>query len=147
MKFPQRRILIFAGSVGAVLALAAGMSRAQKDQGGEIRIYKGEPAMAVGMGLLSWGSGEVKETEEHVYTGSKGVKITTHGRYQGARIVMPTPIDLKSLLDDKTAYLQLTLMLPPKDSTSHMGAEYGGMTGQGGGRLGGQGRGGSGGPS
>ncbi len=150
MKYPQRRILTLAASVAGALALAAGMSRAQKNQAGEIRIYKGEPAMTAGMGLLPWGSGEAKETEEHVFIGSKGVKITTHGRYQGARIVMPAPADLKGSLDDKSAYLQFTLMLPPKDSTSHMGSDYGMMGGMGkmggiGGRGGAGGRGGRGG--
>src|SRR5689334_12396530 len=108
MKYTQRRILTLAAGIAIAVATVAGISRAQEDQAGEVRIYKGEPAMSAGMGLLPWGSGEVKETEEHVFIGSKGIKITTHGRYQGARIVMPAVANIKGSLDDKTAYLQFT---------------------------------------
>ncbi len=106
----------------------------------EIRLYAGEPVTQSGVKLLPWGSGTAQETEEHVFMGSKSLKITTHGDYQGARLVFQNPLSLKSVLDDNTAYLQFLLVLPGKDTTGRMGGDYGsmmrGMMGRGGGRSG-----------
>ena len=98
---------------------------------GELRVYKGEPVQQVGVTLAPWGSGEARESEEKVYVGSKSIKVTTHGRYQGARLVLQNPIDLKSAAADPTAYLVFTVALANRDSSGRMGmgGDYGSMMG------------------
>ena len=141
--------------IGAAATAALGLlvvAATLKAQGpGEMRVYKGEPVQQVGLSLLPWGSGDARESEEKVYLGSKSIKVTTHGRYQGARLVLQNPLDLKPVLNDNTAYLQLTMALANRDSTGSMGlgGDYGMMSGPGGpmrGGMMGRGRGGQGGP-
>jgi len=118
--------LPLATAAAAILAGAGGL-RAQP--AGEIRLYRGDPAMQAGIGLQSWGSGEIKESEEYVLVGSHSLKLTTHGRFQGARIVLPSPVSLKPALSDPSAYLQLMVILPTKESLDSMASMYGGMAG------------------
>src|SRR5687767_15753213 len=116
----------------AGLAVLLGGSVALNAQGtGELRIYKGEPVQQIGLALMPWGSGDARESEDKVYLGSKSIKLTTHGRYQGARLVLQNPLDLKPVLNDTTAYLQFTIALANRDSTGSMGlgGDYGMMAG------------------
>jgi len=112
---------------GALLALAAATGAYAQGNGG--RIYRGEAAQQAGIKLMAWGSGEARETDEAVFIGGHSIKITTHGRYQGARIVLQNPVDLKSAMSDPSAYLQFVVKLPDKSTTGRMGADYGMMAG------------------
>src|SRR2546423_2034891 len=111
------------------ISLAAGAIYAQGP--GELRVYKGEPVQQAGLALAPWGSGEVRESEDKVYIGNKSIKVTTHGRYQGARLVLQNPLDLKSVVNDPTAYLQFTIALANRDSNGGfgLGGDYGSMAG------------------
>lgn len=135
--------------LGTVLALPALSIRSQAQA--EIPIYRGDPPAQAGIAIGSWGSGEVRSVADYTYTGSQSIKVTTHGRYQGARLVLASPIDLKSAMADKSAYLQFVYMLPDRQGAGRMGGELSGGGMGGGGMLGrpggpgGLGRGGSGG--
>ncbi len=136
-------------NAGAAVGLAA-YAIPSLAQAGEVPIYKGEPFQQGGLQAGSWGSGEVKATTDFVYTGSNSIKVTTHGRYQGARLLLGKPTDLNSAQGEKSAYLQFIFMLPDKNGAGRMGGEGGmaGMAGMMGGRggRGGGGPGGIGGP-
>lgn len=127
---------------GAIATLSAASIGANAQ--GEIRIYSGEPVGGA-LSIMPWGSGEAKQSEEHVLLGSNSLKIVTHGRYQGARLVLTNPLSVKSLLADTSAYLQLMVVLPTKETIGRMGNEYGmmgSMMGMMRGRMSGQGAGG-----
>lgn len=94
---------------------------------GTLKIYAGQPVKESGIQLGSWGSGEATESEAKVFDGSRSLKIVTHGRFQGARIILPAPMDMSSMMDDKTVYVQFQVSLPGKDSAGTMGRDYGGM--------------------
>ena len=131
--------LVLAIIVAAALSAGAARLGAQ-NRSADLRIYKGEPIDQAGVALQSWGSGEARESEEKVYIGNKSIKVTTHGRYQGARLVLQNPLNLKAVQDDKFAYLVLTMALAARDSSGSMGLgnDYGSMFGRPG--AGGQGR-------
>jgi len=133
-----RHFLLGSGGIALAIGVCAG-ARAEKAD--EIRVYDGNPVKESGMTLLPWGSGEAKESEEHVFIGSRCVKILTQGRYTGGRLHFQTPLSLKSVLDDRTAYLQFVLMFPPKDGSGGSAGSGGAMPGPsgGGGRAGGGG--------
>jgi hypothetical protein len=126
-------------------------------QASGLRIYNGQPGASTGIHALAWGSGEVREVEDQVFSGSKSIKVVSHGMYQGLRLVHTRPIDAKALLASKNAYIKLTLILPdPNKTSSSSGGGLGspgspGLPGGlgggrlGGGRPGGQGLGGPGG--
>jgi hypothetical protein len=128
------------------LAIAAPAMRCQA-QGGATDLLKGETLQQAGISIGAWGSGEAKSSGDYVYTGSQSIKITTHGRYQGARIILDKPLDLTAEKTDKSAYLQLIYMLPDKNGAGRMGMDSGmqGMMSMMAGRMGGM-SGGPGGP-
>jgi len=112
---------------GAILALAAPVMGCQA-QTGITDLFKGEPLLS-GISISPWGSGEVKTSGDYAYTGMESVKVTTHGPYQGARIFLAKPLDLKPLENDRSAYLQIIYILPDKSSTGRMGFDAGMMPG------------------
>src|SRR6266513_500548 len=112
MKMVGKRLAVI-GCVAIGISAAAGIYAQGK---GDLRLYKGEPVVQAGMTISSWGSGEVRESEDKVYIGGKSLKVTTHGRYQGARLLLQNPIDLKVVANDPSAYLQFTVALAPRDS-------------------------------
>ena len=145
MREYSRRIAM-KGAGLALIACSAFSAVPAQAQNGEIRVYAGDPAQQTGLGIKGWGSGEAQESEDHVYIGSKSLKIVTHGLYQGVRLVLPTALKLKGLMDDKSAYLQFLVVLPSKDTVGRMGGDYfggpGGLSGRGGRRGGAGGPGG-----
>jgi hypothetical protein len=134
-------------ALSALLAtLPAGLCGAQA---GDVSIYKGETPSQVGIVLSSWGSGDARESEDFAYVGNKSIKVITHGRYQGARLVLNKPVDLKAAATDPNAYLQFVYMMGTAATGGAGGAagDLGGPYSGGAGRLGGRGGpGGSGGP-
>src|SRR2546421_6454924 len=148
MRFRQIRIAVCALACLAVAPVAS-MGQATQRGKAQVSIYNGDPAASTGMVIGAWGSGEARESEDKVYIGSKSIKITTHGRYQGGRLGFGTPLNLKSVLDDKASYIQFMFVLPSKDTLGRMGSDYGGfgrmMSGRGPGGGGPGGKGGEGG--
>lgn len=133
-----------------VLALMASSALAQK---GEVGIYNGQPVKDSGIRLAGWGSGSATETKEDSFNGPTAIKVITHGRFQGARIILDSPIDLKSVSTDPSAYLQFTYEIAERtgaggisggyDSSGGGGkgsAPYGGGKGGAGGGAGGAGQ-------
>jgi hypothetical protein len=106
----------------------------------EVVIYQGQPAQSSGVKLQSWGSGEATDSEEQVYTGVKSVKVKTHGRYQGGRLVLAKPANVKDTIENPRVYFELAVLVPEKQGSAsgsrlRMGggmAGPGGMTGSGG---------------
>lgn len=139
----------FAGaSVAAILCLPF----AAYGQMAEVPIYKGEPLKQASLRATSWGSGEVKDATDNVFTGSNSIKVTTHGFYQGARLILGSPVNLKAAEGEQSAFLQFVFMLPDKAGAGRMGGPggmmggYGAMMGGKGGPGGRGGYGGAGGP-
>jgi len=126
--------LIYGGLSLCAAAVLISASSIRANAQGEIRVYSGEP-LGNGISALPWGSGEAKQSEEHVLMGSNSLKIITHGRYQGARLVLASPLNVKSMLADPSAYLQFMVVLPTKESIGRMGSEYGSMSGMMAGKL------------
>jgi hypothetical protein len=136
----------------AVTAIMAGVPASLSLAQAEVSIYKGETPSQVGIVLASWGSGEARESEDFAYVGNKSIKVTTHGRYQGARLVLSNGVDLKAAAADPSAYLQFIYMVGQGTGATgggaagDLGGPYGGGGGRpGGGRLGGGAPGGPGG--
>ena len=119
---------LWAAAAFAGLGTAAGISL-NAQGAGEVRVYKGEPVQQIGVAIAPWGSGEIRESEEKIYVGTKSLRVVTHGRYQGARLILQTPVDLKAAAADPTAYLVFTLTLANRDSSGGMGmgGDYGSM--------------------
>jgi len=88
--------LILAGATVAIALPAIALPGIASAQGGEVAIYKGEPLNQAPLRATSWGSGEVKDATDTVFTGSDSIKLTTHGFYQGARLDLKSPVNLKS---------------------------------------------------
>lgn len=110
-----RFALLSAGGLGALLIPSAGWAQAEGRY--EVGIYKGDPPAQAGIELKSWGSGEAKESEEFIYTGSKSIRVSTQGRYQGGRLVLQKPLDLSTSANDKSAYLEFVVHPGDKDAT------------------------------
>jgi hypothetical protein len=122
-------------ATAVMIVLGAGTATAQR---GEIGIYKGDLASQKLFQLGAWGSGVAAETGDFVYTGGKSIKITTHGRYQGARFILTNPVDLKAAVADPTSYLQFVMIFPDPATTGGSGLGSGSLgsgTGRGGGGL------------
>jgi hypothetical protein len=99
-------------------------------------IYQGDSIKQTGLSLAPWGSGEVRESQEHILTGNNSLRIVTHGMFQGARLVPQKPVDMKPGMSDPALYLRLSFLLPDRESMGTtrigggLGAGFGGgMTG------------------
>lgn len=123
-----KRAGMYAINLGFVLALILpGVQLQAQTAIADINIYKGEPLAQTGITLSPWGSGEIAEVTDITYTGGKALKMVTHGRYQGARLLFTKPVDIKTAMEDPAAYLQLILKLPEKQSaTGRASGGYGG---------------------
>lgn len=132
--------------VGAATLLALSTAVGALAQGDDARIYSGEP-VGSGVTVKPWGSGDVKDTDEAVFTGVKSLRIATQGLFQGGRIILANPANLKAAAADPNTYLKAVIKTSTTKSEGLGG--YGpmggaGMTGPGGagkpGGMGGQGR-------
>ncbi len=132
------RSLLLAGAGSLVLALAAGVRA-------DVVIYHGQPAQASGLKLQSWGSGEAADSEEYIFTGVKSIKVKTHGRYQGARLILDKPASIKDALGERCVYLEVAVYVPERQLSSTR-TGVGGMMGPGAGGMIGPGSGGTIGP-
>jgi hypothetical protein len=109
-------------TAGALLAVSATAAVAQS---GEFSIYKGDALSQTGISASSWGSGVVLESGEQIYTGAKSLKVTTHGLYQGARLALQNPLNLKTSSTDPSAYLQFVYMIADKNGAGQLGPGLG----------------------
>jgi len=116
------RLAVSGAAVCCVLGLAM---PAIGQAAGDIRIYGGDSLKENGIVLKPWGSGEVKESEEQVLTGSRALKVTTQGLHQGAHIVLQKPIDIGPAISVAKNYLRISLKVADTSSTSGMSG-YGG---------------------
>ncbi len=129
----NRYLVSLAGAV-VLSAAQGGVAFAQATS-----IYSGEAVSPTTLKIDTWGSGVALESSDVVYTGSKSVKGTSYGRYQGIRIVLATPVDIKSLMGDTNALFQIVYSLAEKTETTASGSgKFGGK----GGAFGGSGSGG-----
>lgn len=120
------RWMLMAGAGGVAFGLMGISVRA------DVIIYQGQPAQSAGLKMQSWGSGEAKDTEEYVFTGVRSIKVKTHGRYQGARLVLDKPASVKDALTDPRVYLELAVLVPERQTTGGLRSGAGGMLGPGG---------------
>lgn len=125
------------GFAAAVLCAIA-LPGAVRAQSGDIPIFIGQTSQASGLKLLTWGSGTVKDSEESVYTGVCSLRITTQGLYQGARLVLPKPIDIKQDLSAPNMYLRIAIKTDDKNARGFRGGMMGPMGGMMGGMMGGK---------
>lgn len=101
----------------------------------DIALYEGQTPQASGLKLLPWGSGEATDSTEYVFTGIKSIKVKTHGRYQGARLVLERPLDLRQVAASPASQLAVTVLVPERMSTGRLGGSRlgpGGTMGPGG---------------
>jgi len=57
--------------------------------------------------LSAWGSGEAKEVDKPVLVGSRAIRITTQGLYQGGMLTFKQPIDLSAAFGNAKTYLRM----------------------------------------
>ena len=122
-----------AGIVSSSLCLAAYCSLAASAQ---TSIYSGEASSASTLSVGPWGSGVVLETTENTYIGSRSVKTTSFGKYQGVRIVLANPVDIKNMMSDGNSLLQVVYDIKDKSETTNTSTSKfgkGGMSMPGGG--------------
>jgi hypothetical protein len=120
-------------ALSAASALLAVSAQAQK---ADAPIYSGQSVKEHGIKLGGWGSGSALESEENSFAGPNVIKVTTHGPYQGARLTLDKPLDIKAAAADPTAYLQFTYLVKERSEGGSLGG------GPEAGPLGGRGRGG-----
>lgn len=109
------------------MALGLTMALPALGQRTEIPIYKGDPSQQAGIALMPWGSGDARDSEEYIRTGSRSIRITSHGAYQGAQLVLRKPVDLKSASQTPAAYLQFVMQLPAQTRSSAITGLRGGL--------------------
>jgi hypothetical protein len=83
-----------------------------------------------GISLGGWGSGAAEPAREAAMSGTTGLKITTHGLYQGGRIDLREPIDLTNILTNPYAYLRFQMKYMPGQNAGFGGGS--GFPGEGG---------------
>lgn len=146
---PWRALL--AGLAGVVVAGLGGAALAQQGAAGRsglvsLTLFAGETGDVV---PASWGSGKAEVSSENKLVGSRSLKITTQGLYQGARLDFKRPVDLSPAFASANAYLRLQLHFVPGQvpaaSSGGGGAMAGGPSAGGSGGYGGGGRRGGGG--
>ncbi len=145
----RRRFSVLAATLAGGMLLTAGIvataARGQDDTRLAIFLFRGDTSNVT---LNSWGSGNMESTKEAVLEGNVGLKVTTHGMYQGGRMDLRSPVDLSPALTNPKAYLRIMVRFLGGQSASgaggFRGSDEGGGRGFGGGR--GQGGRGSGGP-
>lgn len=115
-------------------------------QSTDVTLYGGEKPVDSGITLSSWGSGVVEQSTEYVFSGIGSLKVTTHGRYQGARLVFGKKIDLKTALSSPGSFLKFVYFMGEKTGGSEgaPGGKGSGGFSPGGSSSGGSGKGGSG---
>ncbi|MCC6445739.1 MAG: PKD domain-containing protein [Armatimonadetes bacterium] len=121
--------------MGVTFLIGSGIGWAQ--QGGGLILYRGDRAADTGLSLGGWGSGKAEESTENVQLGTRSLKITTQGLYQGGRIALSQPIDISSGLSNPSLYLRVSVKSKGQGT---VGAGPGGMMGgmgAGGGMMGG----------
>jgi hypothetical protein len=99
-------------------------------------LYRGETAAASGIKLSGWGSGAVTEENKGVFgTGTRSLRLVTHGLYQGASLQLASPVDIGAYVDNKYAYLSFVVVPPaaPGPAAAGGGAPGGPYGGKGGG--------------
>lgn len=82
---------------------------------GETLLFKGDPISSVGITLGGWGSGSAVEATDHLFTGSRCIKIRSEGLYEGGYVAFKDPINMLSNAFDDNAYLELTVLLTALD--------------------------------
>ncbi len=130
-----RRYAAAAGLTGLFVAVASGLALAQGGRGGgtiSTTLFAGETGDVV---PASWGSGKAEVSSENVLIGTRSLKITTQGLYQGARLDFKRPIDLSRAFASPSAYLRLQLHFVPGQNVPAAGG--GANSGSGGGYAGG----------
>lgn len=120
----RRRISVLAGALAGGLLLSAGIvataARGQDDVRLSMVLFRGDTS---NLSLGSWGSGTLEATKEAVAEGNFGLKVTTHGMYQGGRMDFRTPVDLAPALSNSKAYLRILVRFIGGSST---GSGFGG---------------------
>src|SRR5690242_6423400 len=61
-----------------------------------------------GIGLRSWGSGTISETDELAYEGTHSLRVSTRNYFQGGLVAFGAPVNLTSDFSDKNNLLRMT---------------------------------------
>lgn len=132
----------------AALSLAAALLGTASSA--DVTIFQGQTQQSSGLKLLPWGSGSAEPSERYVFTGVNSIKVRTHGRYQGARLILDKPVPLSNALAEGNACLELSVLIADRETAGGVGRGPGGgmlgpggMGGRSGGMLGPGGMGGS----
>ena len=88
----------------------------------------------------SWGSGKAEVSSENVRIGTRSLKITTQGLYQGARLDFKKPVDLAPALANPSTYVRFQLRFLPGQNPVGAPGGAGGYPGGGSGGYGAGGR-------
>lgn len=110
-------------AAGAALGLITAGAGAQDSSG--ITIYRGGTAQEAGIKLVNWGSGNIAEESQLQYSGSRSLRLVTHGMHQGASLVLAKPIELAPYINNKNAYLQFIIQVPDNQSADGTGSPAG----------------------
>lgn len=91
----------------------------------DVSLYRGLPLEEAGIALRSWGSGNIEETTETVFVGSRSLKLTTRGYFAGGWIELKSPVDLRTDLNAPDKVLRFTLRFPGTATVAAGGAPGG----------------------
>ena len=121
---------------GAAAALLAATGR-PASASPSVTLYRGEPAIASGLQLGGWGSGEALDTSVEAFSGSNSIKLTTDSYYAGGRLIFQNPLDITQQFTDPFTFLEMAIkFLPGRIRTGPGGtiggSDYTGPTGPGG---------------
>lgn len=117
--------------------------------GADVVIYQGQPSESAGITLRAWGSGNIEDSEETAFVGSRSIKVTTRGLLAGGWMSFRNPIDLRADMNAPDKVIRFTFRFPGTTTATGgaLGGPTGGPSGFGGSDLAGGPRGGGGGAS
>jgi len=86
-----------------------------------LSIYTGDPIERIGVKIGSWGSGKAEESTQVAFMGTRSLRITSRGLYDGGRLDFSTPLALGTYWEDPSAYLQIVARFRTSEESGYGG--------------------------
>jgi len=112
----MRRTALIATCVVALVAV--GLLTAGADQ--KVELYTGSLDK---VDLAAWGSGTVEQTDEEMYLDAETLRVDTKGFFEGGRVDLKDPVDVKPYVGDPAGAYVLLMVKPHKPEAPQVGVE------------------------
>ncbi len=119
-----------------VLATFASLAVTVSAQAPAILYLSGKAAADQHIGLRSWGSGSIRETNEAAYEGTTSISVSSRNLFQGGIMMYANPVDLSQEFADNNNLLRITFRVADSSMVFGPGGGDPGGRGDSGGRGG-----------